>query len=644
MRRAAVTADRQVVEPPAWTAARSWNVAAAVLTLASSLLCFQGWRQQWDRADDRVINVDEAQRWLTEGRAPRHGGYATTGGFNPPGLSYLYAPGIATGDMRLHERVGTGILHVATCVGLWLTMRLLSSRFAAAVVVAVYAFTPLGVHFASSLWPRANPGCYVWMTYFLLRWVAERRAGMLCGAVACYAVGCYIFLEFLPAGLAFPVLWRRYRPPVRWAPTLAAAGVALAVWYPYLEFEVRRGFRDVTMQLVAADPAARATDLSAWAERLEAFDPATGELGPYRPIETAEDLDATQATLKRLFFRGLHFTRNFAALFTYNWGFLGLPAFAVFLWPIAAWSGRACARVPRLTNPSVMRFIGGGLLVVGLVANPWVAAALMRRPLEPQEFEKVLQLEAFLLGAATLAIGFRQLAPWLRRACDACGIDADDEPRRTAHDALYWSFVPVWFAMAALADRPRYFMWMWSVQALILTLAVAHYPLRRLRLRAVAVGACAALALWCVVTAPTVERVRDWSRDGYAGRDLSYVRALDALADDYRRSRPDDVAPRVGYHVWFVGYELDYARYDSRYKPGAPLDQYLRLQRGLRNATDTPLGVAADDDYRVVFPNSFKTRYYRVKPDDLERYELIRRDDDGPGDVVELWKRKHAAH
>src|SRR5438093_10905585 len=55
----------------------------------------------------------------------------------------------------------------------------------------------------------------------------------------------YVDMAIMPAVLILPALWLFYRPPLFSILHLVAAAVTLALWYPYLQFEMERGLADL---------------------------------------------------------------------------------------------------------------------------------------------------------------------------------------------------------------------------------------------------------------------------------------------------------------------------------------------------------------------------------------------------------------
>src|SRR5262249_21768517 len=140
---------------------------------------------------------------------------------------------------------------IATLVGIFLLARTCFGTGCAALAVAVFGLSELGLSEAVSLWHKHPlPFFYVWTVYCTLQWVRKQDARYLGAALVILAAGMYSFLELAPGLFLFPVAWFFYHPPLRIRPILVAGILSLAIWYPYLRFEYTRDFADVKSQVM----------------------------------------------------------------------------------------------------------------------------------------------------------------------------------------------------------------------------------------------------------------------------------------------------------------------------------------------------------------------------------------------------------
>ncbi|MGC4001980.1 MAG: hypothetical protein QM811_02060 [Pirellulales bacterium] len=292
---------------PAAQSTRWYAIAACAIAFLSTALCWQGWRGKFPFELDSIMNVDEAARFLCDGSLPDQGGVASTGGYNPPGISWLYMPGILTGDVELYQHTGASICHLLTMWGIYLLTVCAADRRTALWALIFYGFSVTGMHFGSSLWPRAYPLFYVWMTLGLLRWVRANDAWGLAGAIGCYAAGSYVFMEFLPAGAAFVCVWWYARPRVRPIPILVAAAACAAIWWPYLALQVEREFFDVRQQLFRSNLGYDPNAYDPYAAELKTWNAETRSLEPFHSIYVV-DPQERQSPPKKLFFAPIIFS------------------------------------------------------------------------------------------------------------------------------------------------------------------------------------------------------------------------------------------------------------------------------------------------------------------------------------------------
>jgi hypothetical protein len=232
---------------------RQWLYGLTIIilvTIVGMLLALQGWRSR-PPAFDMLTYFNRAEALLKQGTLPRYGDISSYGSFSPPGTAWLIAPGmLVLNDPRLYEKLGSGLLYLGTLLGIFLLARAALGIRCAYLSVALYGLSGLGLYFAGSLWPIGHPFFYVWMVYFAVHWVTRRDARYLAAAAVIWAVGMVVDMAIAPAALVLPALWLIYRPPLWSRVHLIAAALALAVWFPYLQFEMDRGFADLRSQLL----------------------------------------------------------------------------------------------------------------------------------------------------------------------------------------------------------------------------------------------------------------------------------------------------------------------------------------------------------------------------------------------------------
>ena len=113
------------------------------------------------------------------------------------------------------------------------------------MLCALYLLSTTGLIFAEFLRPRAHPVFFVWLLFFMDKWIVEKSPKALAIALFIYFAANYWLLEFLPAGLLFLTAWFFYRPPVSKLPVVLAVAAGVLLWSPYLIFESGRNFDDL---------------------------------------------------------------------------------------------------------------------------------------------------------------------------------------------------------------------------------------------------------------------------------------------------------------------------------------------------------------------------------------------------------------
>jgi 4-amino-4-deoxy-L-arabinose transferase-like glycosyltransferase len=210
----------------------------------------QGWRARGPD-EDVVASMVRAAALVDRGHIPRRGNLTDQNSFRPPGTVWLLVPGVVLfDDPRLVEVASSALLYVAALAGVFMLARHLFSDRIAMIAVMLYAFSIFAIQFAGMMQPKAFPVFAVWMTYCAAQWVSRRDDRWLAAACVVCAAGMYTHLEMIPFLAIVPAIWWRYRPPVTWRPLVVAVALSLAMWTPYLLFQIERGFADLGSQLL----------------------------------------------------------------------------------------------------------------------------------------------------------------------------------------------------------------------------------------------------------------------------------------------------------------------------------------------------------------------------------------------------------
>lgn len=225
-------------------------LALAIVATIGLGVAFQGWRARGPDVDV-IASMVRAVALVERGHIPQRGNLTDLHAFRPPGHIWLMVPGASVlSDPRLVEIAATGLLYPLTLWGVFVLARRIYGSVIALWAVLFYAFSSIAINFAAVLQPKAYPVFTVWMVYGIVRWVSGRDARWLAASLLIFAFGTYVHIEMLPFALIYPVVWWRYRAPLRPAPIATALLLALVMWSPYLHFQIERGFIDMESQLL----------------------------------------------------------------------------------------------------------------------------------------------------------------------------------------------------------------------------------------------------------------------------------------------------------------------------------------------------------------------------------------------------------
>jgi len=523
---------------------------------------------------------------------------------------------LVTNDLRLYRYVPTAALYFGTLLGIFLLARACFDAPVACLAVALFGLSDQGTFFASSLWPRGHPFFFVWMVYWLRRWITGESAGALAVALMFWAAGMYVFMEIAPAVLLIPVLWYVFRPPLRFVPLTVALIAAVSLWSPYLLYERTRDFRDLRA-LLARKPVYPTgfpeNYRQAWCNPGLSMTSDRSSSEDTRVAGDAEGGSSRNSLLFRMADLGYGGLQKWHAIVgNAVWGMEGafpprLPAsVALLLGSVASLIALALSSVRArrwaapdrpARQPALCNWFGLALLAIGLTAGVLLPRLFSEDgALEPATRDALFWLQTDVLLVALLLLGFKHLGSWLKRLADAMAIGPASESTSLTFIALALG-VP-WAGLLLITEpgRAERFWWLWPLHAIVLA-ALALYVLKRLAFHPVIrYGATVLILLIVCVTESNVDGLRSWSRDGWAGVDSDEMRAVEYLANRLREQRE----ARIGYQISFLGWVPKLHSIDPRYKVGAEMDLLFNYRYGLVNATQCAEGTAPDDQFRIV--------------------------------------------
>jgi hypothetical protein len=174
---------------------------------------------------DTLPDIENAIELVRHGYIPEKGNISSYGAYNPPGPSWLFAPGVLIFENPgLFPVPGLIGVYAGTAVGVFLLARTFFGTGCALLATGLYGLSSTGLTVASYLWQRYPMQLFVvWTVLWLCQWVARKDSKYLALALVTWAAGAYVFLEIAPLLCIIPVLWFIFRPPIRIRP-LAVGG------------------------------------------------------------------------------------------------------------------------------------------------------------------------------------------------------------------------------------------------------------------------------------------------------------------------------------------------------------------------------------------------------------------------------------
>ena len=573
---------------------------------------------------DLLWDTMNAHRLVTEGTIPVHGCVSSLYSFNPPGISFGMAPGIAVFPHRpvAAERFGAALLFVGTLWGLFLLVYPRLGGWAASASILLFSMASGGAFFLTTLWPRGHAFFAVWMILFSLLWAERRRSRWLCAALFTYAAGMYWFMEIAPAILIVAAVFVVYRPPVGWKAPLSAAVFSLLLWFPYLRFEAGRDFADLrSLLLVSAVPGDRSV-------ARQVSDPShelvrSWEVPARRAHETGGKLERPVDE------------ENFW-LWSREWGwvwaerkvvkYLGEDGFIFYCPPRSEWvfQGFASGRILRTGHKEwepgsfLVDYPGRETRAVAgrtdwrIVRERLKTAGPLLYLGEQQNFGLWLWQALLFVFAALLVVWkgafwklpgevLRRWRGLASRNSESAASSGDRGRMLLVILFLSW-LLPVLFLFAlvgweGLWQGQRRFLWLWAVQAPLLGAALSLPLFRGWRL-------LFPLALAAAFTLSLNPLTRSLFADAFSAEPGHFQKkedkAIDAISDVVRASGRSSA--RIGYDTNQLEWLVQLRSVDGISKCGIDWDVSLYLRHGIVNLDTSAEGLSADDDFRVFSP------------------------------------------
>lgn len=596
-------------------------IVVLAVSFVATVLTVQGWRSRIP-APDLVTVIRAAHALVSTGALPEHADVGSYGSFNTPGPAWLMVPStLLFHDPRLSEYIGAALLHLLTLTAVFLLGRKYFGTGCGCLAVVLYGLSAQGLWWAGSLWTFGSPDMFILLAYLASEWVTRRDGRFLAAAVGAYALGMYVDLALAPAIAVLPVIWFVYRPPVTLKPLLAAAGIVLIIWFPYLRFEAGRNFADLRSQFLLqnilpsnvsrswCDPTRKLKvwPVNARAPALTAHTPApTGH-----PIANATPAgDSRLARLENGLeskFRdrllGNFLVTRLSARDAVGTALLLIVLASLVLLCVPG-SPRRSQRPDRAppvtqdasrTRPRLMSRVAVGAVVVAV--GTWF---VLRQLVFTGQLPSVVRGLVALLLLAGVALIFSSFTQVIDRLLKRGGVHIQSEEQARRRRLVVVALGVPWLILIALAEPgvPARFLWLLPLQALVLAAFFTVF-LRRLGVGRPVVWLAQGLLVFAFLwNSFLIDRVDAWRADGWSGHDAAEVRAVDYIAADLHKEGRDRAS--IGYRVFVYPFMVNYHSVSSNYKVGNQFDVLFKYGHGIENIDRCAEGVSPRDDYRIV--------------------------------------------
>ncbi len=581
------------------------------------LLAWQGWKARTVNVD-LVPHIESAHELLVSGHLPDRGCLNGFASFIPPGTTWLLLPGLFVfTDPRLFEVIGSGLLYLGTLIGILLLASDYLGIRCGWLAVGLYGLSEIGLQFAGSLWPRGHAFFYVWMIYCTGRWIRCGPATYLMAALVSWAAGMYVFLELAPAVFILPMLWLVYRPPVQLWAVIGAAGVSLAIWSPYLAFEVGRGFVDLRAQMLQQE-ILPAHYQQSWCDPMLAMGSwSIPAQVPHVPEHTWDALWSRLLLQGKAVVWGIPYNVERVARVPGPSVVLLLLASSLVMLSRSAASadmGHYVRHAWRL--PLVL-----GLLLGGTLANEVVVARLLDIDVQdlPLSIREQLRVVQVGIGLGGLVLVPRSRKRGVTSSGPPHGLEMPNERPAPQARMLVWSLVVPWVILLCLAEPNPYplggerrFWWLWPLQVIMVAAWVTH-GLPRWRVpRAVVWIIYTGLIVIVCGNPVALSQLEAWLRTGWAGPDGAEIQAVDAAAAHMRAQGKTHAA--IGYQTLYLDqpavhfFMAAFHIVDPHYKVGADFDLLFKFRHGIANMNRCAEGISPRDEYRIVQRSAWWTR------------------------------------
>jgi len=539
-------------------------IAVTATAFFSTLLEFQGAGYSFVSVEN-IRQVEDARALVEKGKLPSVGPAGSLRVHHPPGMSYIFAPGIL-----LKQRLGLigfpGMLAVSLigCAGLYLLAREVVGRGYSFGITFIYAFTPIGLLNNASVWGCVPGAISTWAVLSCVRWASRGDARYLALALVVLSFGLLIKLEALPLIVMIPVAYLVFRPPLKTVWLIPSLVVCFAMWVPYLAFQNKRGWTDVR-HMFSRTPLLHENPKSIWENPEAQMERVSMETKP----KTFQD------------------SKN-------KGGFQFLKE---------GWIGCVAGYCP------------DNIL--------WIVVSSYRKSFYTGSFWFFC---CTLMGALCLLsprqMGIRLVKRWLskdskilkeiqEKSQHPLGVDISEalekwshlflsEKRERAATVLSLCVMVSWAVLFLLAtgDKIRYWQ-IWPLQCLLIFIWLPPVSswLKWNRVGRIAQGFLMMLSLMMVY--PLISpKIKHWREEGWMGKKSEAYEIVEYLGD-YAQKRGVKTL-NIGYQIFIYEWIPLHTIADNTYSVGAEFDYMLKHLYQIKNEAATPEGFSEKDRIRIV--------------------------------------------
>ena len=598
-------------------------LAVLVVTIIGIFVALQGWQTRMPFFD-MLLAIDGAHELVTRGQIPDRGSLSSYASHNPPGGAWLMAPGLFLfTDPRLFEYAGSVSLYIGTVLGVFLLARSYFGMRCAIFSVALYGLSEIGLRVAGLLWERLPlQFFYVWMVYWASRWVSQKESSYLAAAVITWASGMYVFMEIAPALFILPAIWLIYRPPVKLKPLILGGILALVIWYPYVQFQSARNFKDFKAPILR-QKLLPASYRDSWCDRrviLRKVHDATG-IDNFSTEKTARITDTFSTSISKGWFFMVERVVERSASCTAHYSTLSmLPKFpgivssllfiAVMTILASSMSGSSFTIRFIETQVSSVRLTQLAVIMIlsGILANEFLVAGFLSLDgiLELSTLYKLRWLQSVLVisGLVLMAVK-RPVVACTKRLL--ANMEKSDLTKQRSENArlLAVSLVIPWIMLLLLIENTNHLIrlwWLWPLQVVFLCVPATYLSSQSGFARLSAGIGSFILAFLLIANPLLLGRLESWLVSGWSGDDAEEIKVVDYTAKRIILDGKNHAA--IGYDIPMELFNASFNASDRRYKVGADLDLLFKYRHGVINTDKCAEGFSPDDEYRIARSNN----------------------------------------